>query len=72
MRPIVLKWTARVDFIHERKSDRLAFLEYDVASLIGPGSALAASLAAAGISREEQLSRLLGERQRRGCMHLEY
>jgi D-alanine-D-alanine ligase-like ATP-grasp enzyme len=55
-------WAARVDFIHETATDRLRFLECDVAPLIGPGSAFATSLAASGIDRAEQLRRLLGGR----------
>jgi D-alanine-D-alanine ligase-like ATP-grasp enzyme len=54
-------WVARVDFIHERASGRLRFLECDAAPLVGPASAFAASLAAAGMARGEQLARLLGE-----------
>jgi len=54
-------WAARVDFIHERATDRLVFLECDAAPLVGPASAFAASLAAAGMARGEQLARLLGE-----------
>jgi len=54
-------WAARVDFIRERASGRLCFLECDAAPLVGPASAFAASLAAAGMARGEQLARLLGE-----------
>jgi D-alanine-D-alanine ligase-like ATP-grasp enzyme len=54
-------WAARVDFLHERASGRLRFLECDAAPLVGPASAFAASLAAAGMARGEQLARLLGE-----------
>ncbi len=54
-------WAARVDFIHETKTDRLRFLECDVAPLVGLRSAFAASLAAAGMARSEQLRRLLAE-----------
>lgn len=52
-------WAARIDLIHETRTDRLRFLECDVAPLVGPRSAFAASLAAAGIGRAEQLERLL-------------
>ena len=55
-------WAARIDFIHERATDRLVFLECDAAPLIGPASAFAASLAAAGMARETQLQRLLRPR----------
>lgn len=51
-------WAARVDFIHEARSDRLYFLECDVAPLVGAGSAFATSLAAAGLDRNAQLERL--------------
>jgi D-alanine-D-alanine ligase-like ATP-grasp enzyme len=51
-------WAARVDFIHETATDRLRFLECDAAPLVGPASAFAASLAAAGMERGEQLARL--------------
>jgi D-alanine-D-alanine ligase-like ATP-grasp enzyme len=54
-------WAARVDFIRERATGKLMFLECDVAPLVGPQSAFAASLAAAGMERAEQLARLLGE-----------
>jgi D-alanine-D-alanine ligase-like ATP-grasp enzyme len=52
-------WAARVDFIHDRRRDRLCFLECDVAPLIGTGSAFADSLLAAGMARAEQLRRLI-------------
>lgn len=54
-------WAARIDFIHETTTDRLRFLECDAAPLVGPASALAASLAASGMARREQLGRLLIE-----------
>jgi D-alanine-D-alanine ligase-like ATP-grasp enzyme len=56
-----IDWAARVDFILERTSGRLLFLECDAAPLVGPASAFAASLAAGGMARAEQLARLLGE-----------
>ena len=52
-------WAARVDFIHDRRRDRLYFLECDAAPLIGLGSAFADSLAAGGMPRAEQLARLI-------------
>ena len=52
-------WAARVDFVHETATGRLRFLECDVAPLIGANSAFAASLAAAGMTRAEQLRLLL-------------
>ena len=55
-----VNWAARIDLIHETGVGRLRFLECDVAPLVGPGSAFAASLAAAGIARAEQLDLLLG------------
>lgn len=54
-----IDWAARVDFILERVSGRLLFLECDAAPLIGPASAFAASLTASGMPRAEQLARLL-------------
>ena len=54
-------WAARIDFIHETATDRLRFLECDAAPLVGPASALAASLTASGMARREQLGRLLIE-----------
>ena len=54
-------WAARIDLIHETESDRLRFLECDVAPLVGANSAFAASLEAAGVSRAEQLRMLLDE-----------
>jgi D-alanine-D-alanine ligase-like ATP-grasp enzyme len=55
-------WAARIDLIHERATGRLRFLECDVAPLVGAQSAFAASLAAAGVGRAEQLRLLLGGR----------
>jgi D-alanine-D-alanine ligase-like ATP-grasp enzyme len=52
-----VNWAARVDFICE-PGGRLCFLECDVAPMIAPGSAFAASLAAASIARAEQLALL--------------
>ncbi len=52
-------WAARIDLIHETATDRLCFLECDVAPLIGARSAFAASLEAAGINRAEQLNMFL-------------
>jgi D-alanine-D-alanine ligase-like ATP-grasp enzyme len=54
-----VNWAARVDLIHETATGRLRFLECDVAPLVGPDSAFAASLAAAGVVRAEQLELLL-------------
>jgi D-alanine-D-alanine ligase-like ATP-grasp enzyme len=55
-----VNWAARIDLIHETATGRLRFLECDVAPLVGPDSAFAASLAAGGIARGEQLELLLG------------
>jgi D-alanine-D-alanine ligase-like ATP-grasp enzyme len=52
-------WAARVDLMLETATGRLCFLECDVAPLIGPRSAFAASLAAAGVTRAEQWQLLL-------------
>ena len=52
-------WVARIDLIHETATDRLRFLECDVAPLIGARSAVAASFKLAGIGRSEQLQQLL-------------
>lgn len=54
-------WAARIDFIHESATDRLRFLECDVAPLVGARSAFAASFEAAGISRAAQLRMLVQE-----------
>jgi D-alanine-D-alanine ligase-like ATP-grasp enzyme len=54
-----INWAARVDFIYEPRSDRLCFLECDAAPLVGAASAFAASLAAAGVTRGEQLRLLI-------------
>ena len=54
-----VNWAARIDLIHETATGRLRFLECDVAPLVGPASAFAASLAAAGMARAEQLELLL-------------
>ena len=54
-------WAVRVDFILEHSTDRLMFLECDAAPLVGPGSDFAASLAAGGMGRAEQLAKLLRE-----------
>ena len=55
-------WAARVDFIHEAATDRLYFLECDVAPLIGMGSAFEKSLTACGMKRSQQLALLFGLR----------
>ena len=55
-------WAARIDLIHETATDRLCFLECDVAPLVGANSAFAASLQAAAIGRTEQLRMLLSRR----------
>ena len=52
-------WAVRVDLIHETATDRLLVLECDAAPMISAQSAFAASLAAANISRAEQLQLLL-------------
>ena len=49
-----IDWAARVDFIID-DAGRPQFLECDAAPLVGPDSAFAASLAAAGIDRGQQL-----------------
>jgi D-alanine-D-alanine ligase-like ATP-grasp enzyme len=56
-------WAARIDLMIETATGRLRFLECDVAPLVGAGSAFAASLAAAGIGRNEQFRLLLGEKE---------
>jgi len=56
-----VNWAARIDLIHETATDRLRFLECDVAPLVGARSVFAASLAAAGIARAAQLRLLLDE-----------
>jgi len=56
-----IDWAARVDLMFDPASSRLCFLECDAAPLVGAGSAFAASFAAAGVSREEQLRWLLIE-----------
>ena len=61
-RTFEVDWAARVDLIHEMESDRLRFLECDVAPLVGANSAFAASLEAAGIARTEQLQMLMSRR----------
>jgi D-alanine-D-alanine ligase-like ATP-grasp enzyme len=58
-RALAVDWAARIDLIHETVTGRLRFLECDVAPLVGADSAFAASLAAAGIARAEQLDLLL-------------
>jgi D-alanine-D-alanine ligase-like ATP-grasp enzyme len=58
-RLFLAEWAVRVDFILERDSGRLKFLECDAAPLVGARSAFAASLAAGGCSRPEQLALLL-------------
>jgi D-alanine-D-alanine ligase-like ATP-grasp enzyme len=59
VRTFKVDWAARIDLIHETVTDRLCFLECDVAPLIGANSAFAASLEAAGMGRAEQLRMLL-------------
>jgi D-alanine-D-alanine ligase len=58
-------WAARIDFIHEPGTDRLYFLECDVAPLVGPGSAFEGSFRAGGLARSEQLERLFSSAHRR-------
>ena len=60
-RMFAVDWAARIDFIYEPATDRLHFLECDVAPLVGATSAFAASLEAAGIDRAKQLHMLLNE-----------
>jgi D-alanine-D-alanine ligase-like ATP-grasp enzyme len=55
-------WAARIDFIYETRSNRLYFLECDVAPLIGVGAAFADSLTAAGMQRPEQLRLIVTRR----------
>lgn len=52
-------WAVRIDFVHDRASGQLYFLECDAAPLIGKASAFARSLTAAGIARSEQLDLLV-------------
>lgn len=59
-------WAARIDLIHETSSGRLRFLECDVAPLVSARSAFAASFAASGVGRAEQLRLLLGDAHHRG------
>jgi hypothetical protein len=59
-------WAARIDLMHETSTGRLRFLESDVAPLVGARSAFAASLAASGVGRAEQLRLLLGDAHQRG------
>jgi hypothetical protein len=54
-------WAGRVDLIHETRSDRLRFLECEAAPLVSAGSVFAASFAAAGVTRAEQLRWLVSE-----------
>jgi biotin carboxylase len=54
-----VNWAARIDLIHETATDRLRFLECDVAPLVVARSAFAVSLGAAGVTRPEQLRLLL-------------
>ena len=61
-RTFEIDWAARIDLIHEVETDRLRFLECDVAPLVGANSAFAASLQGAGIDRTEQLRMLLSRR----------
>jgi len=61
-RTFEIDWAARIDLIHEVETDRLRFLECDVAPIVGANSAFAASFQAAGIARTEQLRMLLSRR----------
>jgi len=54
-----INWAARIDFIYDLRHERLCLLECDAAPLVGPASAFAASLAAAGMPRKEQLQLLI-------------
>jgi D-alanine-D-alanine ligase-like ATP-grasp enzyme len=57
-RLLAVNWAARIDFIAQ-PGGRLCFLECDVAPLVSARSAFAASLAAGGIDRTEQLRLLV-------------
>lgn len=54
-----INWAARIDFLYDPLRERLCFLECDAAPLVGPASAFAYSLAAAGITRREQFRLLV-------------
>ncbi|MDH3288350.1 MAG: ATP-grasp domain-containing protein [Betaproteobacteria bacterium] len=56
-----VNWAARIDFIYDPRRGRLCFLECDAAPLVGPASAFAVSLAAAGMTRAEQLRSLIDD-----------
>ena len=59
---LAIDWAARIDLMHETATGSLRFLECDVAPLVGRDSAFAASLAAAGIGRADQLRLLIDAR----------
>ena len=54
-----INWAARIEFLYDPLRKRLCFLECDAAPLVGPASAFARSLTAAGITRREQLQLLI-------------
>jgi hypothetical protein len=56
-----VNWATRIDFMYDPRRGRLCFLECDAAPLVGPASAFAASLSAAGITRAEQLRLLIDD-----------
>ena len=54
-----INWAARIDLLYDPRRERLCFLERVAAPLLGPASAFACSLSAAGITRREQLRLLI-------------
>ncbi len=53
-------WAARVDFLYDRRSDRLYFLECDAAPTISKSSSFAQSLERSGLTRQDKIELLLG------------
>lgn len=56
-----IDWAARVDFLYEKASGRIYFLECDAAPAIGVSSSFADSLRRMGVTREEQIALIVGD-----------
>ncbi len=56
-----IDWAARVDFLYEKGSGRIYFLECDAAPTIGSSSSFAESLRRMGVTREEQIALIVGD-----------
>ncbi|MEE9232934.1 MAG: hypothetical protein V3U07_05725 [Nitrospirales bacterium] len=56
-----IDWAARVDFLYDKGSGRIYFLECDAAPTIGTSSSFAGSPRRMGVTREEQIALIVGD-----------